>query len=366
MKQSWQIKNQINETDLLIYGTIGLFDDENDPKEFATAVANIKAPVLNIRINSGGGDLFAGHAMYNIIKSFNGLKRVFIDGLAASAASIVAMAGDEVIMPANTLLMIHNAQTVAYGDSSNFKKLADDLDKMNSTLVAVYQQKTGLNTQKIQKMLNNETWLTAEEALELGFATKVVDSMKIVANSNLSLNGVLIDSININNKKLQQFFKGVNHDNNNFSSNNSNGTNNINNYNKEINVDNQTALNITIESLKKNHFDIYTEIFNAGIANGINTERERIKAIDELPIIGYKDLVYSAKYKDTISPEILALQIIKAEKTTKEQYLANLHEDAEVLNNVKPTDAPLTSIDNAEINKLATIIANKINSKGVR
>ncbi len=394
MKKFWQIKNQSNEeVDLLIYDAIG---EGNNPKELALAINNIKAPVLNIRINSGGGDLFAGQAIYNIIKGFNGLKRVYIDGIAASAASIIAMAGGEIIIPSNTLLMIHNAQALSYGDSQHFNKLANDLNKMNSTLVAVYQQKTGLEANKIQEMLDNETWLSANEALELGFVTQVVDAMDIVAkvtSNKFFLNGIFVETNNIKNKsRLQQFFKDNSHGNNcsdgtnannfgsatdiinsynstsSFTGNNdtTDNTSDIYNNNNFFTKENNVAKNITLESFKQEYTGIYNEIFNAGIETGIQVEKARLKAIDELAITGHKELIYSAKYTKSISPEILALQVLKAEQALKTQYLADTTFDAEILNKVKATDAPLTSVKDIQVEELATLIANKINAKGVR
>jgi len=407
MKTFWQIKSQINvdnasnisinnsintlETDLLIYGDIGkYFNDGNDAKELAIAINNIKTPVLNIHINSSGGDVFAGQAIYTTIKNFKGVKKVYIDGLAASAASLIAMAGDEIIMPKNALMMIHNTQTLFYGDSNSFKKRADDLDKINSTVVSVYQQKTGLDANKLQKMMNQETWLTADEALELGFATQVTDALQIAAsidntNNKFYLNGIEINLPKQYQSKLQQHFKGnidgnssnnstdsnicssntdISNSNHSFSSSinsnisSANSPNNNYFFNKEDNVSNDSTVHnlntnpITAEYLQHNHADIYNAIFNAGaesnrnsnatnISNATQTERERIKAIDDLNIIGHEKLVYDAKYTNGITPEVLTMQLFKADQQYKTQYLADLAEDAQAVNNVVPVAAPL-------------------------
>ncbi len=361
--KTWQIKNKINqanelganisETDVLIYGIIGIGDNAlgNDPKDFAQAIANLDTEVLNIRINSCGGDLFAGHAIYNIIKNFAGKKKVYIDGLAASAASLIAMAGDEIIMPANTMLMIHNAQSIAYGDSKDFKKIADDLDKMNETLIAVYQEKTGLDAKKLQKMLDNETWLTSNEALSLGFATSITDEITIDSNLLLSqqLNNFPLNQRYV--ASIKQFFqKDINanyincHPNlntnykeltmSNVAPNNYPNLNTNINTNPNSNANIQNNTNITLESIKNNYSDIYNSIFNLGIVDGINQERNRIKSIDALPIVGHSELVYNAKYTNSMTPETLALHVIKAEKDSKNNYLANAHSDAQHLNNV--------------------------------
>lgn len=191
MKKFWnmnKIKN--NEGELLIYGPISdesWWGDEVTPKQFKEdldALGDIDT--LNIYINSSGGDVFAGQAIYSIISRHKAQKIVYIDGLAASIASIIAMAGDLVVMPKNAMMMIHNPWTIAMGNAQDFRKLADDLDKIRESLIAAYQEKSNLDREKIIELMDAETWLTADEALEYRFIDEIEKPKQIAASIDQS------------------------------------------------------------------------------------------------------------------------------------------------------------------------------------
>lgn len=153
---------------------------------------------LMIRINSPGGDLFSGVAIYNLLRRYPAKKIVYIDGIAASAASIVAMAGDVVIMPPSSIFMIHNPQVDGLGgDADNLRRAADSLDEVKKSMVAAYVERTGLAESAIEKMVSAETWLTATRAVELGFADEIDKKIAVEITANggsIMLNGVRIDS----------------------------------------------------------------------------------------------------------------------------------------------------------------------------
>ena len=109
-------------------------------------------------------------------------KTVYIDGLAASIASLIAMAGDEIVMPRNSMLMIHNAWAMTAGNATELRKMADELDKVDSVLRSTYVAKTGLDEAEITDMMANETWFTANDAIDKGFATTLEESVKIAAS----------------------------------------------------------------------------------------------------------------------------------------------------------------------------------------
>lgn len=123
-----------------------------------------------IRINSPGGDVFEGMAIYNALQKHSGKVTVHVDGLAASAASLIAMGGDEVMMGAGTFIMIHQASTCVCGNADEMERRAGTLRKIDSQLIGIYQEKTGIDTETLTQMLKDETWLTADEAVEKGFA----------------------------------------------------------------------------------------------------------------------------------------------------------------------------------------------------
>ena len=128
-----------------------------------------------MRINSPGGDCFEGCAIGNLIKSCGKPVDVFIDGVAASSASIIAMAGTTITMGNNALIMIHNAWSVAMGDAKDMRKMADTLDTVSAAIAQTYVDKTGLSMKDIQAMMDEETWINASDAVAKGFATQIAE-----------------------------------------------------------------------------------------------------------------------------------------------------------------------------------------------
>lgn len=121
---------------------------------------------LDIYINSGGGSVFSGMSIYNILSRYKGNKTVYVDGLAGSIASVIAMAGDKIVMPKNSFLMIHKPLCMVGGNSNDFRKMADTLDTIEQGIINVYatKLKDGVNIEDIKSMVNDETWLTGEQA----------------------------------------------------------------------------------------------------------------------------------------------------------------------------------------------------------
>lgn len=172
-----------NNTELFIYGEIrkkdiwDMFFGDDDTRtgafEFKDALAEVDTPNLTVRINSMGGSVSEGLAIYNLLNDFKGNVTTIVDGFACSAASVIFMAGDKRIVPESGLLMIHNAWGYAEGDSNAMKKYAEDLEKITQPSVNIYCSKTGLEESKVKEMMDDETWITSQEALELGFATTI-------------------------------------------------------------------------------------------------------------------------------------------------------------------------------------------------
>jgi ATP-dependent Clp endopeptidase proteolytic subunit ClpP len=169
---------------LSIFDEIGFWGVQ--AKDFIKDLAAVKSKVLNVEISSPGGDVFAGLAIYNALKGSGKEIRVKVVGVAASAASLIAMAGDKIVMPKNTFLMVHNPWSMAIGNADELRDTADTLDKIGSSLQAIYVAKTGQSEEKIKELLSKDTWLTAEESLELGFATEIVDDIKAKASFDMA------------------------------------------------------------------------------------------------------------------------------------------------------------------------------------
>lgn len=200
-KHFWAFKNKGNKTgELLLYGdiaSISWWGDEVTPKQFKEdldALGDID--ILNVYINSDGGDVFAGQAIHSMLKRHKAKVNVHIDGLAASIASVVAMAGDKIYMPSNSMMMVHKAWTWTAGNSDDLRKMADDLEKIEETIVNAYRDKSGLSVKKIKELMEAETWMTAEEAVQYGFADEVEKAKQIAASINkghLIMNGLDVD-----------------------------------------------------------------------------------------------------------------------------------------------------------------------------
>ncbi|CAJ0690632.1 head maturation protease, ClpP-related [Ralstonia wenshanensis] len=168
--------------ELRIYDDIGFWG--TTAKAFVNeldAVAKDADEIL-VAVNSGGGDVFDGFAIYNALRRYSGKVTARVDGIAASAASLVVMAGDTIVMPENAMMMIHNAWTIAAGDAAQMRKTAELLDKTRDGIVAAYRNKCGLTDDEIVAMMDAETWMTAGEAKDRGFADQIEAPVKLQAS----------------------------------------------------------------------------------------------------------------------------------------------------------------------------------------
>lgn len=186
LKSFWAFKNKGGSTGQLdIYGPISevsWFEDEVTPKRFKQDLDELgDITTLEVYINSPGGDVFAGIAIGSMLKRHLAKVVVHIDGIAASIASVVAMAGDEIIMPSNAMMMIHKPSVFACGDAEKFRELANTLDRLQKSISASYLERVYLSEEDLEEMINAETWLTAKECLEYGFCTKVEEKMEVAA-----------------------------------------------------------------------------------------------------------------------------------------------------------------------------------------
>ena len=182
MKKFWNfIQNEdTSETELLFNGPISedtWWGDEVTPKAFKEEL-NAGSGDITLWINSPGGDCFAAAQIYNMLMDYPGNVTVKIDGLAASAASVIAMAGTKVCMSPVAMLMIHNPATLAYGDQAEMEKTIGMLSEVKESIINAYEIKSGLARTKISHMMDDETWLNAKKAVELGFADEILFDQK--------------------------------------------------------------------------------------------------------------------------------------------------------------------------------------------
>lgn len=189
MKPVWIVKQEAGVLNIYLYDIIEADGQDwwtGEKIESDTSANHIQkvlqdageVSAINIYINSYGGDVKEGLAIYNQLKRHKAYKTVYVDGFACSIASVIAMVGDKVVMGNNTLMMIHNASMGAWGTSQELRKAADDLDVINSAAISSYKAKAGdkLTDETLQKLLNEETWLKAQQCVEYGLADTVADA----------------------------------------------------------------------------------------------------------------------------------------------------------------------------------------------
>ena len=173
------------QTDILIFDEIGLWGIT--AKDFATALKEIPEDhAITVHINSPGGSVFDGYAIFNALKARSAQITTKIEGLAASMASVIALAGSKVTAAANSIVMIHNPWSGVSGDSDDLRKMADLLDKLTGQLVGIYAAKTGLPEDDVRAAMDAETWFTGAEAKEWGLVDEVTDEIQVAASFDTS------------------------------------------------------------------------------------------------------------------------------------------------------------------------------------
>ena len=187
MKKNWyNISGKASDgiADIYIFDEIGAYG--LNAQSFIDEIKPFKNSALNIHINCVGGDVFDGMAIYNVIKKRTARTTVYIEGIAASMGSVIALAADTVVMAENSLFMIHNAWGGAMGEAKEMKKTAKLLDKISGEIADIYVKKTNLPYSKVEEMMDEETWLNADEAYELGFIDSISDAIKVAAKYDVS------------------------------------------------------------------------------------------------------------------------------------------------------------------------------------
>lgn len=209
-RRMWELKQRAEDAgtlELYIYGDVEgdsydwwtdeTIQSETSANAFRDALAeHPEATEIAVYINSYGGSVFEGTAIYNQLKRHSAHKTVYVDGFACSIASVIAMAGDTVVMPRNALMMIHNMSMGVFGNAAELRKAADNLDTINQAGMEAYLQKAGdkLDAGKLKEMYDAETWLTAAQCMELGLADQYADkdadmskAADIMQKANLTL-----------------------------------------------------------------------------------------------------------------------------------------------------------------------------------
>ena len=350
----WNVmKNEEEKSaELILYGSIGsdeYWDDISD-KAFKQDIENLgDVENITLHINSPGGSVFSAVAIANILKNHKAKVTANIDGLAASAATIITSACDTVRMPKNALFMIHNPITFAYGNNQEMQKTVQMLDKVKNSIIETYLNKTKTDKETLSELMDNETWMNAEEAKEYGFIDEILDENveKEVIENKLIINNMAFDISKFKNfkeKKIQEP-RVIN-----ISVNSTGSPEEIadkfrNILNSTENQKNKGG-NMTLEELKNKFPELCNQIFNEGKEAGITKERERMREIDNLDVSNYSELVENAKYNDPVEASVLAVNILNKQKEERIQKLQNIKNDSQ--NNFTP---PVPNNGTAENNE---------------
>ena len=206
-------KNEVRDdvTILTLSGPIGKPDPWFNPdgisaKMVEEALNDTEGDVI-VRLNSGGGSVFEGVEIYNYFKSLPNRVTVEVTSLAASAASVIAMGADEIVMCTGSQMMIHEASSFVVGTKDDFLKEAEVLMKIESSIVDIYSERVGLDKDKIQAMMDDETWMTAEEAVELGFADR---TQKVISEDEIDVTAKINNAVNVKIEIPDEFYQVVN------------------------------------------------------------------------------------------------------------------------------------------------------------
>lgn len=323
-----------------------LFDMESTcPNDVISEIEEAKGRDLEIVINSGGGDVYSGSEIYTELKSYEGNTVAKIVGLAASAASVIAMAGKKTLISPTAQMMIHNVSSFTGGDYRDLQHESDVLKNYNTSIANAYMLKSGLSQEELLKLMDKETWFNAQQALEKGLADEIMFESANESRLVASANNTKILPAEVINKFRNELGKQAE--------------------TSEENLDDKKNKkedkNMTLEELKEKHPDLYNQIIEEGRKEGVNNENERIKSIEELGVPGFEDLINKAKFENKDTAEKLAMDIIKAQKKVGKNYLEDLKNDVEELDGVKGSEAPEGKSEEDKQKEGASLIAKFIN-----
>ena len=350
----WNVMKNDEEksAELILYGSIGsdeYWDDISD-KAFKQDIENLgDVENITLHINSPGGSVFSAVAIANTLKNHKAKITANIDGLAASAATIITSACDTVKMPKNALFMVHNPITFAYGNNQDMQKTLEMLNKVKNSIIETYLNKAKTDKETLSELMDNETWMSAEEAKEYGFVDEILNESveKEVIENKLIINNMAFDISRFKNfkEKKNQDPRIIN-----ISVNSTGSPEEIADKFRDIlnSTENQKneGGNMTLEELKNKFPELYNQIFNEGKEAGITKERERIREIDNLDVSNYSELIENAKYNEPVEASVLAVNILNKQKEERIKKLQNIKNDSQ--NNFTP---PVPNNGTAENNE---------------
>lgn len=327
-----QPKNKSEKSTLKMYGYIGRWSDI-DERDFSEKMSAIGDNDLDVYVNSDGGSVFTALTIYNILSRHKGNITFYIDGIAASAMTLItSVPNAKVIAPTGSMMMVHQPllDPMKAINKTEALKLADTLDKVGGSINAVYQKKTGLPEDKIEELLEAETYLTALEAVDLGFADEVEQQMDVAAcisRDSMIINGLTLDPARHKNMPDAWFVKPEKTPN----ASRSAGS-------KTEALKEKKPMNL--EELKAEHRELFEAVLAQGKTQGIEEERKRIQGIENSTMPGHEALAEKAKYSEPVAAEAFAMQVIAAERKTRANYIQNRDNDASEISGIDQAPPP--------------------------
>lgn len=319
------------------------------------AIAN-QDKELVVNINSPGGSVYAASEIYTHIKKFPGNTVSEIVGVCASAASIPLLATKKALISPTGALMIHNASVVAEGDYRDMEAMKQLLIQTNSAIMQTYKTKTNKTDEELKQMMDAETWMNAQQALEHGFVDEIMFSNEmggVVASAftpEVGANGLLPQAV-IDKMRMELANDPT------MLVQNSASTGGLE---PEPEAKGEEEL-MDLKELKNKHPELVDEIKNEATAEAVKAERARIQEIENIAQPGTEEIINKAKFETGASAEATAMEILKAQKSQTVAQMNNIREDASVLNQIEGHDAPVKNED-TEIDALV----NKVLGEGVK
>ena len=381
MQEFWRFENSAsneNEATLYIYGDIALYDmgwwnwpDDVVPHKFKNQLNALgDVEIIHVRINSNGGSVFGAYAIMNLLKSHKAQIITYNDGITASAATLIAMAGDRIISALGAVWMVHlPALWGVGGNASELQKAIEILNVITEGMLDIYQARTGMERDALLQMMSEDTWMSGNEALEKGFIDEVA-GIKVEAYLNADKTTAFFNNLSVSLKDVRNKEKFVAM----LPAQPAPKLPNPQNKPQEPKDIKEDAV-MNLADLKAKHPEIYNAAVQEGIAQATSmdvitqarsestaTERDRIKKIDDMALPGMEALTNKAKFETCITAEQYAMEIIKAQKERGIDYLSASKADAAAagLNEV-PNAGGAQLNDDAEVDALLASLAAEDN-----
>lgn len=324
-KRFWNFNTEGMEdstAELILYGDISQtswYEDDVTPTEFSRELQDLGAvKEIVVRINSNGGDVFAAAAIYTRLKDHKAKITVKIDGWAASAATIIAMAGDEIIIPENGIMMIHDPMLglLGYYNETELAEMIKELKVVKASVVNAYEIKTKLTKEEIAQAMQETTWLLGQEAVDKGFADKTMfGEVTEIKNSNKS---IVVNGLEFSPERYGKIpNKVLNH------CHPSDGDININKNDKSKGEKKKMEIK-TVEELR----NAYPELVANVVKEAGETERSRIKDIENIAPSGFDEIINKAKFEEPKAAGEVAVLILNEQKQKGKDYLDKRNKDA--------------------------------------